>query len=72
MASELCVKKQRCVLKLRRKREKLVHVSGHVSVVIRVELHTVDEFLCFLDFRLALCFEPHEFELFGGKNEGKG
>ncbi len=70
MASELCVKKQRCVLKLRRKREKLVHRS--LSVVIRVELHTVDEFLCFLDFRLALCFEPHEFELFGGKKEGKG
>ncbi len=42
-----------------------------LSVVIRIELHTVDEFLCFLDFRLALCFEHHEFELFGEKKKGR-
>ncbi len=43
----------------------------YLSVVIRVELHTVDDFLCFLDFRLDLCFEPHDFELFGKKMKGR-
>lgn len=40
-------------------------------VVISIELHTLDDFLCFLDFLLALCFEPQDFELFGKKMEGK-
>lgn len=40
-------------------------------MVISIELHTEDDFLCFLDFLLALCFEPHDFELFGKKIEGK-
>lgn len=77
MASNLWVKKQRWVLNFRRKKgnrytdRNTLACPLCLSVVIRVELHTVDDFLCFLDFRLDLCFEPHDFELFGKKMEGK-
>jgi len=30
------------------------------------ELHTLEGFFCFLDFRLDLCFEPLDFVFFRG------